>query len=147
MIKTSELTGSALDWVVAKCEGFDTRNNMCVWYIPSEADSDDVMHFECMADDKNHALEQCQGAYPSCVVTSIGRIDDEYTPSTDWAQAGPIIEREKIGLFFDRACGNRWRASHITAHYQIAQTPLIAAMRCYAASKLGDTVEIPKELT
>jgi len=27
------------------------------------------------------------------------------------------------------------------------KTPLIAAMRCYVASKLGDTVEIPKELT
>jgi hypothetical protein len=26
-------------------------------------------------------------------------------------------------------------------------TPLIAAMRCYVASKLGDEVEIPKELT
>jgi hypothetical protein len=25
-------------------------------------------------------------------------------------------------------------------------TPLIAAMRCYVASKLGDTVEIPEEL-
>jgi hypothetical protein len=26
-------------------------------------------------------------------------------------------------------------------------TPLIAAMRCYVASKLGDEVEIPNELT
>ena len=144
-MKTSELIGHALDWAVAKCEGFDTRNNVCVWYIPFEADSDDVMHFVCMADDENHALEQCQDAYPSCAVTSIVRID-EYTPSTDWAQGGPIIEREKIGLFFDRACGNRWRANHITAPYQIARTPLVAAMRCYVASKLGDTVEIPKEL-
>ena len=29
---------------------------------------------------------------------------------------------------------------HIFAH-------LIAAMRCYVASKLGDEVEVPKELT
>ena len=69
------------------------------------------------------------------------------SPSTDWAQGGPIIEREKIGLFFDRACGNRWRANHITAPYQIAQTPLVAAMRCYVASKLGDEVELPEEMT
>jgi hypothetical protein len=26
------------------------------------------------------------------------------------------------------------------------RTPLIAAMRCYVASKLGDEVEIPEEL-
>ena len=26
-------------------------------------------------------------------------------------------------------------------------TPLIAAMRCYVASKLGDEIEIPTELT
>jgi hypothetical protein len=25
-------------------------------------------------------------------------------------------------------------------------TPLIAAMRCYVAAKLGDTVEIPEDL-
>jgi hypothetical protein len=29
---------------------------------------------------------------------------------------------------------------------QYGDTPLIAAMRCYVASKLGDEVEIPKEL-
>jgi hypothetical protein len=29
----------------------------------------------------------------------------------------------------------------------LSPTPLIAAMRCYVASKLGDTVEIPEELT
>jgi hypothetical protein len=30
---------------------------------------------------------------------------------------------------------------------QHGPTPLIAAMRCYVASKLGDEVEVPKELT
>ena len=29
---------------------------------------------------------------------------------------------------------------------QSGDTPLIAAMRCYVASKLGDTVELPEEL-
>lgn len=28
----------------------------------------------------------------------------------------------------------------------IGPTPLIAAMRCYVASKLGDNVEIPEKL-
>jgi hypothetical protein len=69
-----------------------------------------------------------------------------FQPSVRWAQGGPIIERETIGLFFDRACGNQWRANHITAPYQLGPTPLVAAMRCYVASKLGDEVEIPEEL-
>jgi hypothetical protein len=29
---------------------------------------------------------------------------------------------------------------------QNGPTPLVAAMRCYVASKLGDTVEIPDDL-
>lgn len=31
-------------------------------------------------------------------------------------------------------------------HYLCGPTPLIAAMRCFVASKLGDEVEIPEEL-
>jgi len=67
--------------------------------------------------------------------------------SSDWSLAGPIIEREGVGLFFDRACRNRWRASHRdTLSHFLHESPLIATMRCYVASKLGDTVEIPSEL-
>jgi hypothetical protein len=31
-------------------------------------------------------------------------------------------------------------------HLQYGNTPLIAAMRCYVASKMGDEIEIPEEL-
>jgi hypothetical protein len=60
--------------------------------------------------------------------------------STDWSQAGPIIERERIAILF----GPQWTAVH---HKRLGmplygETLLIAAMRCYVASKLGDTVEI-----
>lgn len=64
--------------------------------------------------------------------------------STDWAQAGPIIERERIAIDFD---GDNWCASTNTkplANY--APTPLVAAMRAYVASKLGDVVDVPGEL-
>jgi len=67
--------------------------------------------------------------------------------STDWSQGGPIIEREKIKV--DPRKGN-WEAT-IWNEPQIRNpsygpTPLIAAMRCFVASKLGDEVEIPEEL-
>ena len=71
--------------------------------------------------------------------------DGPYRPDLNWEQGGLIIEREKIELdpFMD---GERaWRASKYVAC--VGPTPLIAAMRCYIALKLGDEVEIPEELT
>jgi len=65
--------------------------------------------------------------------------------STDWALSGSIIEREGIDL--KRVNDILWDAhSHNVAFYESGSTPLVAAMRCYVASKLGDEVEIPEEL-
>ena len=72
----------------------------------------------------------------------------KFNPSTNWAQGGPIIEREGIEIC---PIGNgEWRGQLNLAGDWIrfyGDTPLIAAMRCYVASKLGDEVEIPEELT
>jgi len=77
-----------------------------------------------------------------------------YSPSTKWAQGGPIIEREtiRVGLIDDSA-PVIWSAQlsdpfriKSSVHSCIGPTALVAAMRCYAASKLGNTVEIPDEL-
>ena len=68
-----------------------------------------------------------------------------YTPSTDWSQGGPIIEREKLNLDVDNS--SSWLSYTPKAkHQQFGPTPLIAAMRCYVASKLGDEIKIPEEL-
>jgi hypothetical protein len=68
--------------------------------------------------------------------------------STDWGQGGPIIEREGLCLWSE---GYDWEAKIQIGSgewlTEWAETPLIAAMRCYVASKLGDTIDIPKELT
>jgi hypothetical protein len=72
-----------------------------------------------------------------------------FHPSTDWAQGGAIIEREGISVCPDEIAP--WCAffDNGTAEYVFytGTTPLIAAMRCYVASKLGDEVQIPEELT
>jgi len=111
LLKTSELTGAALDWAVAKCEG-------------ASAD-----RLESYIDGMREAND---GNY-----------------STDWSQGGPIIERERITMRVGTR-GGRWVAfldgARVTAR-MTGDTPLIAAMRCYCASKLGDTVEVPDELT
>jgi hypothetical protein len=73
--------------------------------------------------------------------------------STDWALAGPIIEREEISLSRDFATGrvewSAWTPAPIrddAEAFGYGLTLLIAAMRCYVASKLGDEVEVPEEL-
>jgi hypothetical protein len=98
-MKTNALTGAALDWAVAKCEG--------------------TLH-----DD--------------------GSVSDYFQPSTDWEQGGAIIECERIEL--RDAGGDGWAADDNLRATQYGATPLIAAMRCYVASKLGDEIEVPEEL-
>jgi hypothetical protein len=68
--------------------------------------------------------------------------------STDWAVGGPIIEREKLDLRWIGVTNCRAASNEIDEYsYQgFGPTPLIAAMRCYVASKLGDEVELPKGL-
>ena len=80
---------------------------------------------------------------------AINEIDDPHFYSTDWAQGGPIIERERIGFKYTGTAMEfvAWVNGELsTVNDQHGPTPLIAAMRCYVASKLGDEVEVPDEL-
>jgi len=63
--------------------------------------------------------------------------------STDWAQGGPIIEREQIDIqcFPRKSGGVVWRTFHADG-----PTPLIAAMRCFVALRLGDEVDVPDDV-
>jgi hypothetical protein len=71
--------------------------------------------------------------------------------STDWSQGGPIIEREELTLShspYDHVFYGRTRpwCAEKKGRMEYGSTPLIAAMRCYVASKLGDEIELPTEL-
>lgn len=77
-----------------------------------------------------------------------------YNPSDNWEMAGPIMDGENIcakphvspgdGKHF---CACKWNDEGNTGYFpSVGKTQLIAAMRCYVASKLGDTVDIPEEL-
>ena len=114
-MKTSELTGAALDWAVAKCEGY-----------------------------KIHSFE---GGKVICDQSPGGLFTAAY--STKWAQGGPIIERENISVIkadAEWAAYNPKEVEKMWINHSFGPTVLIAAMRCYVASKLGDEVEIPEEL-
>lgn len=89
------------------------------------------------------AVAKCKGL--DYFQPEIGPSQTEY--STDWAHGGPIIERE--GLCLHRYKGTaQWSATYSAQDPEyFGPTPLIAAMRCYVASKLGDEISIPEDLT
>ena len=99
------------------------------------------------------AVAKCEGEEVRLIKGQLETLwtDNGYKPSTDWSQGGPIIEREGINL--DNYAKNpKWSAWTPAPDRESGEaqaygpTPLIAAMRCYVASKLGDEVEIPEEL-
>lgn len=146
-IKTSELAGPALDWAVAKCEGRGLQRNPMGaqgghgWWIWEETPSGKGG----ILIDKSVYMEI--GPHTQPKTRNSG---DRYSPSTDWAQGGPLTSLAKIDTFnqsngFAGAIEMATRANPHPRPY-FDPTPLIAICRCYVASKLGDTVDIPEEL-
>ena len=121
-MKTAKLTGAALDWAVAKCE-----------------------EYTFTSDGINTLLKKGN----RLLILGAGSSSLNYSPSTDWAQGGPIIERKKISLI-DCDGYDFWKAERLNSEGKpvicYGHTPLIASMRCYVTSKLGDEVELPAEL-
>lgn len=71
---------------------------------------------------------------------------DDWTPSADWSQGGPLIERFGVTLT-DPAGGSEWDASTSgDMEFYSGETPLIAICRAIAVAKLGETVWVPVEL-
>jgi len=95
----------------------------------------------------NWAVARALGKRPHIFIypiTKIAHLSEEHDYSTEWSQGGPIIERERILL---KPTGDTWTVySYCQNRFAFGPTALVAAMRCYVASKLGDEVEVPKEL-
>ena len=80
-------------------------------------------------------------------------IDFPYKPSADWSQGGPIIEKlrgESNYSFLIENDGDEiyvlaWPTAHVMFKGR-GETLLVAAMRCYVSSVLGEEVEVPDEL-
>lgn len=126
-VKTSELSGAPLDWAVAQI----TKPNRAM----------------------------ISGAGRSAKTIYIPKRSQYYVyaPSSNWKQGGPIIEREQLCVGYKHQLDSYyvpvidpsvlcWARTTAGGHLKYGPTPLIAAMRCYVASKLGDEIEIPEEL-
>lgn len=121
--KTAELTGALLDAAVAKAEGFPS-----FWIDPGD-----------------------ESREAACVLGPARAEDSrfDWSPSSAWEQAGPIIEREQISMIIDSGFTEAF-VNLNTNHGELAErdasasgpTPLIAAMRAFVAHKLGDEVEL-----
>lgn len=118
IIKIKDLKGAALDWAVAQLE-----------------------------DNKHVVFSRGAIRFPPAQFSD----EEVYSPSTDWAQGGPIIEREiaeglhlhgrspVVAVYYNETLGGFECESY-------GPTPLVAAMRCYVASVLGDETYIPEDL-
>lgn len=126
--KTSELAGPALDWAVG--------------------------HALRLALGYDYEIVDGVPVTGKTIYTREGLgFDEVWSPSTNWAQGGPIIDREDTelmqgleGEFKYKACitPNPNKPHFYFKFY--GPTKLVAAMRCFVMSKLGDEVDVPEEL-
>lgn len=118
-INANDLDGLALDWAVTMAE---------------------------RPDELRYGLDDWREQRRSRVVS--GEYDFRWHQS--WNQAGAVIDREQINLTTIHDSPGLWGAfyddgqDHTFPHH--GETPLLAAMRCFVAQKLGQTIDVPDEL-
>lgn len=116
-INVNEAEGVVLDWLVAKAAGFTPYSHRGQLY-PHYVDDRDA----CAS----------------------------WSPTTNWNQAGPIIERERLDGFWNPELGKwsiaGWDSRAEREVVERHESLLVASMRCFAVSKLGNQAEVPEEL-
>jgi hypothetical protein len=120
METTGAFTGAELDAAVAKAEG-----------VTGLIEKDGRMCHVREWDPEGHSWRDSLSDWVMWV---------DYAPSQRWDHGGPIIEREGINIITrsnPEMGGNNWLASYGgRLHTRAAgPTPLIAAMRCFVASR------------
>lgn len=98
----------------------------------------------------NWAVAKCEDLQHVTVCNGdVFNLHNPYRPSSDWSQGGPIVEGHFIDVVYD-GVNDHWEGSipdEVNGWtVQYGERPLIAAMRAYVASKLGDVVAVPEEL-
>lgn len=128
-VKVNDAERETLNWMVAKAMGLLAAGRV-------------VVDFKYMSGESPVRWEPKLSTYYSSA----------YSPTTNWAHGGPIIEWEMIELTRGTENSNGWTATidlyegDAMRESCTGPTPLIAAMRCYVANTLGDEVEVPDEL-
>ena len=120
-VKTAELVGPALDWAVAMAEFWEADR-------PQDGQI------------RKGDVYMLVGPFR---LIGLG-VDKFYSPSTNWAQGGPLIEQFGLDLWKHEG---KFYAFHTRQHNKYcADTVLVAACLAIVAAKLGDVVQVPAEL-
>lgn len=128
-VKTADLTGLALDYAAGIADGRELElpgavrgRKGLVWCDPF------VIRLEGRPDFHDKTRRK-------------------WSPSTDWSQCGPLIEKIKIG--FGPVRGG-WVAHphrpNAPTNWLTAEEPLVAICRAIVADKFGMVVSVPAEL-
>ena len=134
-VKVSELSGPALDWAVLVAEGWESDRPQ----------------------DGQLRRKISKVKYDVCIVgPRLMRYDQHLgrhwrSPSTDWSQGGPLIDKYavKVEHFPGETIASKANARvamNRTAYWQSGPTPLVALCRAIVAANLGDVVSVPEEL-
>ena len=122
-VKTSELVGPALDWAVAMAEFWEADR-------PQDGQI------------RKGDVYMLVGPFR---LIGLG-VDKFYSPSTNWAQGGPLIDECDVWLSDDEEACVASCPPHAGRFVVDGGTNLIAACRAIVAAKLGDVVQVPVEL-
>jgi hypothetical protein len=130
MAKTSDLTGAALDYAVARALGIPAEDLKIPTYR-----GDSLFRY---GRDEEGSLDGTYMTGPDLIF------------SRKWEAGGPVIEKHKISITVDHS--GVWLA-YIEYNYaderrfrQAGPTPLVAAMRTFVSSVTGPEVDLPEGL-
>lgn len=131
-VKTADLIGPALDWAVAKANGFAVQVRPYAEFCNAST---------------GHKVK---ARYHRVWYEFDGDLE-EYSPSADWSQGGPLVDKYKPDLQTTAqgefaAYLNNDTACPDPLIFQSGPTYLVALCRVVVAAKLGDVVGVPAEL-
>ncbi|MGN8259454.1 phage protein NinX family protein [Pseudomonas sp. SMSB3] len=131
-VKTGDLAGEALGWAVGKAEGLD------LFLAPPEYGNPWRVFARYQASETEHTKR--------------------YNPWKDWALGGLLIDKHHVqtsfnGSGFSRSPTGEYWCAYVCRPSGQQEFPsgggpnaLTAVCRAIAQAKLGDTVQVPKEL-
>ncbi len=142
-VNVGDLKGPALDWAVAHAvKAWEWAHS---WFPTMTLDPT-----FCGVSDDGRGLNGCVVLIPR---NSMRQDPQEFTPSSDWAQGGRLIEEH--GIKIERSPnGYTWYGGWLIpttgwkSQHQMWQgdTPLEAACRAIVDLKMGNEIKVPKQL-
>ncbi|MBH3456685.1 DUF2591 domain-containing protein [Pseudomonas monteilii] len=119
-VKTADLVGEQLAWAVGKAEGLDVLLAPPIYGNPWRVFV----------------------RYTGEVTTR----DVRYNPWEDWSIGGPLIQKYRVGFGLYSDSFFAVTGLNDIAGESNGATHLIAACRAIVSAKLGDNMQVPKEL-